>query len=447
MMNLHDQNRPIDRRKFVELTALGGGAILLGSLPGCDPRTPGADSAAAAVGHGFSEAGLQRMHDTFAAHVASGKAPGLVTLVSRRGQVAVDAIGTKALGSQDPMTRDTIFRIASMTKPITAVAAMILVEESAFRLEDSVEKFLPELANRRVLKNVDGPLDETVPARRAISIEDLLTFRMGFGLLFPMDTRPIQKKAIELGVGIPMPPFIHPAPEPNEWLRRFATLPLMAQPGEKWLYHTGSELLGILIARASGQDLPTFLSERIFHPLGMSDTGFSVPAAKLSRLPAAYFSNPQTKTIEAFDTAQKSTWSNPPSFPSGGGGLVTTVDDYHTFARMLLNKGEHAGKRILAARSVDAMTKDHLTPEQKSVSGLFPGFFDGRGWGFGVSMVTEPDSISPTPGRYGWDGGFGTHWFNDPAQDLVAMIMTQRAIDETFPASMFQKAVYEAIEN
>jgi CubicO group peptidase (beta-lactamase class C family) len=435
----------IDRRRFIELTALGGGVILVGSFPGCGPRTAGSDSATA-LGGGFSQAGLANLHDLMAAHVASGKVPGLVTLVSRRGQVEVDAIGNKTLGGQDPMTRDAIFRIASMSKAVTAAAAMILIEEGKIRLEEPVDRLLPELANRRVLKSVDGPLDDTVPAKRAITVDDLMTFRMGFGLMFPMDTRPIQKKAIELGVLFSGAPLPKGSPEPNEWLKRFATLPLMAQPGEQWLYHTGSDILGILIARASGQDLPTFLSERIFAPLEMTDTGFSVPASKLDRLPPMYFANPQTSAMDVLDAAQTTQWSTQPGFPSGGGGLVSTADDFHSFARMLLNKGEHAQKRILSAQSVARMTSDHLTPEQKSISGFAPGFFDKIGWGFGLSVVTKPDSISAVPGRYGWLGGYGTHWFNDPSQDLVGLMLTQRTYDDTFPNVAFEKAVYAAIE-
>ena len=221
----------------------------------------------------------------------------------------------------------------------------------------------------------------------------------------------------------------------------------MAQPGERWLYHTGSDILGIVIARASGQSLPTFLSERIFAPLGMLDTGFSVPAAKLSRLPSMYYGNPQTGALDLLDGQQNTQWSKEPAFPAGGAGLVSTADDFHAFARTLLNRGEHAGKRILTAQSVELITRDHLTPEQKSISGFAPGFFDNIGWGFGVSVVTKADSISATPGRYGWDGGYGTHWFNDPSQDLVALMLTQRTFDNTFPSVAFDKAVYAAIQD
>ena len=428
----------IDRRKFIELTAIGGGAFVISSLPGCGPRE-------AHSGRGFTKEGLSRMHETMAGYVGNGKVPGLVTLVSRRGETHVEALGVKTLGDPAPMTRDTIFRIASMTKPVTAVATLILVEEGKVQLDETVERLLPELANRRVLKNVDGPLNETVPAKRPITVNDLLTFRMGFGLLFPMDSRPIQKAANSLGVGIG-PPQPGSVPEPNEWIRRFATLPLMSQPGEQWLYNTGSDLLGILISRASGQDLETFFRERIFDKLGMKDTSFSVPAETVNRLPTSYMANPQTHTLDVYDKPQAQ-WSRPPAFPSGAGGLVSTVDDYLLFARMLLSKGRYDGGQIISAQSVDQMTSDHLTPQQKSVSGFFPGFFDNRGWGFGVSMITRPDSVTSVPGRYGWDGGLGTTWFNDPAQDLVAILMTQRALgDEAWSGPAFEKAVYAAID-
>ena len=234
---------------------------------------------------GLSRARLDRMHEVMEAHVDRGELPGLVTVVSRRGAVHVDTIGTTAIGGRDPMRRDTIFRITSMTKPIAAAAAMILVEECALRLDDPVDRLLPELADRRVLRRLDGPLDDTVPAKRPIVVRDLLTFRMGLGVMLgPGDAYPIQRAIRELGIvgfGPPDPSTPH---EPDEWMRRLGTLPLMHQPGEQWRYNTGSYVLGVLIARASGQPLETFLRERIFEPLGMRDTGFSVPAAKLDRL-------------------------------------------------------------------------------------------------------------------------------------------------------------------
>src|SRR5438128_3433075 len=230
---------------------------------------------------GLSRVRLGRMHDVMAGYVERGEVPGLVTLVSRRGEVHVDAIGTQAVGDSPPMRRDTIFRISSMTKPIIAVATMILVEECKLRLDEPVDALLPELAERHVLKRLDGPLDDTVPAKRPITVRDLLTFRMGFGqMLAPPDAYPILSAASaqQIGMGPPSPSTL---PAPDEWIRRLGTLPLMHQPGEKWMYNTGSDVLGVLIARATSQPLETFLRARIFEPLGMKDTGFSVPAEKL----------------------------------------------------------------------------------------------------------------------------------------------------------------------
>src|SRR5437588_863628 len=226
---------------------------------------------------GLSKARLGRMHDIMVGYVERGEVPGLVTLVSRRGEVHVDVIGTQAFKDPTPMRRDTIFRISSMTKPIIAVATMILIEECKLRLDDPVDRWLPELAERQVLKRLDGPLDDTVPAKRPITVRDLLTFRMGFGLMMaPPDAYPILQAANEqqIGMGPPNPSAL---PAPDEWIRRLGTLPLMQQPGEQWMYNTGSDVLGVLMARAAGQPLETFLRERIFAPLGMQDTGFSVP--------------------------------------------------------------------------------------------------------------------------------------------------------------------------
>ncbi|MGH9810867.1 MAG: serine hydrolase domain-containing protein, partial [Terriglobia bacterium] len=289
---------------------------------------------------GLSKARLDRMHDVMAGYVDRGEAPGLVTLVSRCGETYVDAIGSA-------MRRDTIFRISSMTKPIAAAAAMILVEECKLRLDNPVDGLLPELAGRRVLKRLDGPLEDTVAAKRPITLRDLLTFRMGFGQMMARpDAHPILKAAHELQIGMGAP---NPAamPAPDEWMRRLGSLPLMHQPGEKWMYNTGSDVLGVLIARASGQTFETFLQERLFEPLGMKDTAFSVPAGKLGRFSATYWTNFKTGKIEIFDEAEGGQWSRPPAFPSGAGGLVSTIDDYLAFGQMMLNMGKHGRERIL----------------------------------------------------------------------------------------------------
>ncbi len=399
---------------------------------------------------GLSKTRLGRMHDVMAGYVERGEVPGIVTLVSRRGEVHVDAIGMQAAGGSAPIRRDTIFRISSMTKPITAAATMILVEECKLRLDEPVDRLLPELADRKVLKRLDGPLDDTVPANRPITVRDLLTFRMGFGqMMAPPDAYPILKAASEqqIGMGPPSPSTL---PAPDEWMRRLGTLPLMHQPGEKWMYNTGSDVLGVLIARASGQPLETFLRERIFEPLGMKDTGFSVPATKLDRLVTSYWTNFETGALELYDDAEGGQWSRPPAFPSAAGGLVSTIDDYLAFGQMMLNQGKHGSERVLSRPSVETMTTDQLTPEQKAASGLVPGYFDSHGWGFGVSVVTRRNDVAAVPGRFGWDGGLGTSWYSDPREDMVTILMTQRAWTSPSPPGVcldFWTLAYQAIDD
>jgi CubicO group peptidase (beta-lactamase class C family) len=399
---------------------------------------------------GLSKARLGRMHEVMAGYVQRDEVPGVVTLVSRRGEVHVDAVGMKKLGGGEPMRRDTIFRISSMTKPIAAAAAMILIEECELRLDEPVDRLLPELADRKVLKELDGPLDDTVPANRPITTRDLLTFRMGFGMIMaPPDRYPIQRALDELQLGLG-PPSPSTPPAPDEWMRRFGTLPLLHQPGEKWMYNTGSDVLAVLVARASGKPLETFMRERIFDPLGMKDTGFSVPPEKLGRLATSYLTNFETGALEVYDEGAGGQWSRPPAFPSGAGGLVSTIDDYLAFGQMMLDRGRHGRERILSRPSVETMTTDQLTPEQKAVSGLVPGFFDDHGWGFGVSIVTRRDNTSAVPGQYGWDGGMGTSWWSDPTEEMVAILMSQAAWTSPVPPNLqvdFATSVYQAIDD
>jgi CubicO group peptidase (beta-lactamase class C family) len=393
---------------------------------------------------GLSHARLGRMHGVMTGSVERGELPGLVTLVSRRDEVHVDAIGKQSFGG-DPMRRDTLFRIASMTKPITAAATMILVEECKLRLDEPVDRLLPELADRKVLKRLDGPLDDTVPANRPITVRDLLTFRLGFGALFGPGEYPIQKAMAEAEVAPGPRVFPH---SPDEFMKRVGSLPLLHQPGEKWMYHTGSDILGVLIARATGQTLETFFRERIFAPLGMIDTGFSVPEAKLDRLAASYHTDAATGKLVLFDEGGGRPWSRPPAFEAGGGGLVSTVDDYLAFCRLMLNKGKHGSERILSRLSVELMTTDQITPEQKAVSGFFPGFWDNRGWGFGLAIVTRRDDVAAVPGRFGWDGGYGTSAYSDPREEMVAILMTQ-SLSTLFSSLYpdFWTSAYQAIDD
>ena len=268
------------------------------------------------TGSGLSKTGLDRLHELMTGHVEHGGVPGVVTVVSRRGEVHVDAVGTKAAGGAGgPVQRDTIFRIASMTKPVTAVAAMILVEEGRLRLDEPVDSWLPELADRRVLRALDSPLDDTVPATRPITVRDVLTFRMGLGMLMVAPgTYPVQREfaALELGDGPPLP---QKPPAPDEWMRRFGTLPLVHQPGEQWTYHISADVLGVLVARAAGRPFAEFLRERIFDPLAMRDTAFSVPPEKIDRFATSYVTDPETGGLVVFDEAAGGQWSSEARVP------------------------------------------------------------------------------------------------------------------------------------
>jgi len=391
---------------------------------------------------GFSKARLQRVRDVLDAHVDRGAAPGLVAMLARGGEIAVHAAGDAR--------PDSIFRIASMSKPVVAVAALTLLEECALRLDDPVDEFLPELAGRRVLTRPDGPLDDTVPAERAITLRDLLTFQLGLGfgagLWGPPGTVPIMDALAELRGGMPAPAGV---PEPEEWMRRLGALPLAYQPGERWLYNLGSDILGVLIARASGQSLGEFLRERIFEPLGMADTGFWVTGASLDRLLPQYAVDPESGDLTLYDppTGQ---WAAPPAFESGAGGLVSTAGDYAAFAAMLRGGGAYRGVRILSRAAVSLMTSDQLPPAVKAVSGLMPGDFDARGWGFGVSVVTRRTELYHGVGSYGWNGGLGTTWINDPGEDLTLILLTQRAFTSPVPPALnrdFWTSAYQALDD
>ena len=394
---------------------------------------------------GLSKARLGRMHEVMAGYVEAGDMPGLVTLVSRHGEIFVDAIGRIAFDGP-PMRRDTVFRITSMTKPVTAVAAMILVEECKLRLDEPVDRWLPELADRKVLRAIDAPLDDTVPARRAISLRDLLTFRSGYGMImaFP-DRYPVQKAIAEAGFA-PGPVF--PSFPPDELMKRYGSLPLLYQPGERWLYNSGTEILSVLIARVAGTTFGEFLRERIFAPLGMEDTAFSVPESERDRFATSYIRDHATQKLKVFDDPLTGKFSSPPVFENGSAGLVSTADDFNAFAQMMLNGGRLGNERILSRPSVELMTTDQLTPEQKLGSEIF--FGDNRGWGMGLSVFTRRNNLCNVPGRFGWDGGYGTSWYSDPKENLTGILLTQRMMDSPqAPRVMgdFWTSAYQAIDD
>lgn len=396
----------------------------------------------------FESLRVERLGAALRRHVDAGVLPGFVALVSHRGRVHVETAGTHAFGGGAPMRRDSIFRLVSMTKPVTAVGAMILVEECRLRLDDPVDAWLPELRDRRVLRTIESPLDDTVPARRGITLRDLLTFRSGYGevaFLAPMS--PLQGALFAAKLPLATFPF---EGTPDAFMRALGGLPLAHQPGERWLYHMGSEILGVLIARASGRSLADFLRDRIFDPLGMKDTGFHLPEAKVSRLPTCYGSDMATGKLVVLHEARRGYAVEPTAFESGGGGLVSTADDLLAFGRMMLNKGELGRDRILSRPSVELMTVDHLTPAQKANSQFFENFWDAHGWGFGMGVVTARDDVAGGPGRFGWDGAFGTSFWMDPREDLVGVFLTQRRPDVLAIAPFvrdFWTAAYQLIDD
>jgi len=265
-------------------------------------------------------------------------------------------------------------------------------------------------------------------------------------MVFP-EKHPIQKAMSDAGVS---PSAKLPAHAPDELMKRFGSLPLAHQPGEKWMYNSGSDILGILISRATGKTLETFLRERIFAPLGMKDTAFSVPEAKLDRLATAYQTDFATGKTVLFDQARGGRFARPPVFESGAGGLVSTVDDFLAFGRMMLAKGVHGRERILSRPSIELMTTDQITAEQKAASDFFPGFWDNRGWGFGMAVVTRRDDVARSAGTYGWDGGYGTSWYADPREDMTGILMTQRVWDSPVAPAVnrdFWTSAYQAIDD
>jgi CubicO group peptidase (beta-lactamase class C family) len=376
------------------------------------------------MGSAWHKPGLARLDSVLSDHVERGDAGAVAWTVARHDEVFGGTAGSAE--------RDTIFRISSMTKPVTAVAALTLVEDCRIRLDDPVDEWLPELSDRRVLARPEGPLEDTVPAARPIGLRDLLTFRSGMGFDFSAaGPQPVLEAAAELELGAGPPAPAGP-PEPDEWMRRLGTLPLSRQPGERWLYHTSADVLGVLVARVAGRPLPDVLAERVFGPLGMADTGFHVPPAALDRFGACHFSGPDRPVYDPPDGQ----WSRPPAFPGGGDGLVSTVDDFLAFATMLRGGGTYRGRRVLSRPTVEAMTTNHLTPDQLAAGGPAPN--GALGWGFGLGVQVVRTGPARSVGSYGWDGGMGSSWANDPAEDLIGVILTDQAWASPTPPPLFQ---------
>ena len=372
-------------------------------------------------------------------YIEAGELAGAVSLVYHRGEVAqVSARGVQDLETGTPMARDTIFGLASMTKPVTATAVMMLVEEGKLDLDEAVDRWLPELADRKVLSDPNGPLDRVYDAPRAITPRDLLRYTMGLG--FPewagiAPEAPIARAFADLRRG---------DYTGDEYIERLGALPLAYAPGERFVYHTPSMVAGVLIERASGMGLGEFMQTRIFDRLDMPDTGFWVPASKRPRLASYYRGGDQPGTLVPVQD-NSTRYAAPPRFPSAGGGLVSTVDDYLRFGRMLLNRGELDGVRILSSGSVDLMLTDQLPEEPQRRFFLFEDFWRGAGFGLGLQVTTEQQDVGPSVGSFWWHGATGVQWTADPREDLIFLRFIQRGdVPRGFGAEYMQ-ALYQAI--
>jgi len=349
-------------------------------------------------------------------HVDAGTIPGGVALLGA-GNVEVVTAGVASIGG-GPMREDAIMRIQSMTKAITSVAALRLVEAGRLELDQSLAGWLPELADRQVLRRPTAELDDTVPAHRAITLRHLLTNTSGYGMV--IQASPLQQAMAANGTEAgPRPPSMGA----DEWLRRLAELPLAFQPGQGWRYHHSFGVLGILISRVTGRPLGQHLTEDLFGPLAMADTALWVAEGTLDRLPAAYRHGDEG--LLEIEPAGGGFYAGPPSLDVSHGELVSTASDYHRFAKMLANGGQVKGQPVISSDHLQQMTSDQVPAACKTADSFFPEFWDGMGWGFGVAVKTE----GRQRGRIGWSGGLGTDFFVDP-DGTVGILLTQVELGE-----------------
>jgi CubicO group peptidase (beta-lactamase class C family) len=366
-------------------------------------------------------AGLNRLdsnQESIREAVDGGVLSGAVTMVWQRGEVLqLNEFGYRDVEARTPMQRDTIFRIASMSKPVTTAAAMMLVDEGRLALDDPVTRWLPEFAEMRVLDDLRGPLDKTSPALRPITVDDLLTHRSGLAYAFSV-TGALSQAYLRL----PM------RQHPDRWLTELGALPLVSQPGERMIYSHATDVLGIILSRIEGKELHEVLAERVFEPLGMRDTGFFVTIDGRRRAATMYTLDQDGRL--SHDTMFGPPRIDPPAFCQGGGGLLSTVDDYLRFARMLLFGGEVDGTRLLSSASVRLMRTNRLTEEQMRQPFLGSPHWVGRGFGLGLSVVTDPAKSRPLfgpggAGTFGWPGAYGTWWQADPTVDRILIYLVQ----------------------
>lgn len=388
----------------------------------------------------ISTTGLDALSEGVEAIVHSGVVPGAVIVAGDAGEAHIAVSGVADIATGEPLQQDAIFRIQSMSKPIIAVAAMQLIERGEIALHDPVERWLPELANRKVLRTPVSELDDVVPAKRPITVEDLLTFRSGYGaMMFDQAQSPIGRAMEERHVApSPVPHLI----ASDDWIARLAELPLIHQPGEGWRYHTSIEILSILVSRVTGAPLQDHLQEHLFQPLGMTDTGLFVPASERHRLPAGY-ERDEAGTLVEFEPAGGGYNAESPDVEMSHGEMVSTARDFHRFASMLMRGGELDGTRVLSEESVAQMAVDHIEPAQKTDDAFFPGFWETDSWGYGMGVTVAPDEFGEA-GRCNWMGGLGTAWFNDPHTGLIGIFLSQVMLDEQLLAIIpdFYRAAY-----
>jgi CubicO group peptidase (beta-lactamase class C family) len=388
--------------------------------------------------------------------VASGDLPGVVSLVWRKGQVReIQTAGLRNIERKLPMERGTIFCLASMSKPVTVAAALMLVEQGRIRLEDSITKWTPEFVDMRVLRRPDGPLDDTYAAPRAITIEDLMTHRSGLSYSFlapgPLGGALMQK----IGMGI------ESSLTPDEWMKTLAALPLAYAPGERFNYGHSIDVLGFILGRVAGTSLRQVMREQLFLPLRMADTDFWIPPASRERA-AVIYTSPAPGTFTAVSIAGF-VGAAPPAYTSGGQGLVSTAGDYLTFARMLLRGGEVHGVRVLKPETVRWMTSNRLTADQRLIPFMGLPFWRGQGFGLGVYVITDSAQHAwmgaGDAGAFGWPGAFGGWWQADPTEDMVLLWLQQTLPAPPGPGGLtaaartpgavatvaFQKSVYTAL--
>jgi CubicO group peptidase (beta-lactamase class C family) len=361
----------------------------------------------------------RRLREVVQRHVDAGHIGAASWEVRRGGEVVRAAVGTLHDGS--PAQVDTIYRITSMSKPVTAVAALTFVGRGDADLDEPVDEHLPELADMQVLRRPDAAVDDTVPAERPITVRDLLAFTLGWGMDFSADgPTPWDDAAEALGVAF-RGPDPNGWPPPDEWIAAMGTLPLQRQPGRAWGYHLGSDVLGVWLQRIGGAPLADVLADRVLSPLGMVDTGFHVRAGSVGRFGACTLLDGSGRVVVHDDV--DGDWSAPPRFPSAGAGLVSTVGDYTAFAQMLLSGGlAPDGTRLLPAELVAELARDQLTEEQRNASA---DLIEGTGWGLGCGVCLTDTPVGPAGSTF-WDGGFGSIWTNDIREGTSLVLMTDR---------------------